>query len=110
MKGIVTFYINYHPDLGQDLVQTIEVFKQVNKDLFEAIQNESEYRVAVVPTTKEACRIEKVDFDKAFPRFVPRTHSDLEYLERRKEERAKEREMVYRELVEREKKSSKVSE
>lgn len=110
MKGIITFYINYHPDLGQDLTQTVEVFRQVNKDLFDAIAADSDYRVAIVPTTKEACRIEKVDFEKPFPRFVSRTHSDIELLERRREERAKEREVVFRELLEREKKSSKGAE
>lgn len=99
MKGIITFYINVHPDLNQDLTESIEVFRQVNKDLFESIQKESEYRIAIVPTTKEACRIEKVDFDKPFPRFVSRTHSDIDLLEKRREERSRERELVFRELM-----------
>lgn len=96
--------------MGQDLNQTIEVFKQVNKDLFDSIQNDSDYNVAIVPTTKEACRIEKIDFDKPFPRFVSRTHSDIELLERRREERAREREVVFRELMDRDKKTNKGAE
>lgn len=92
MKGILTFFINFHPELEQDVCQTIATFRQLNKDLFEEIHSNTDYRVAVVPTTKEACRIEKIDFDKPFPRTVPRNHDDIEAMERRREERYKERE------------------
>lgn len=88
MKGIITFYINIHPDLGQDMLNIVDVFRQANKELIDTINNTSEYKVAIVPTTKEACRIEKVDFDKAFPRFVSKYHMDIEEIEKRKEERA----------------------
>jgi hypothetical protein len=91
MEGIITFYINFHPDLGQDVEKTIEIFKQTNKDLIDSVNKDSGYRVAVVPTTKEACRIEKIDFNKPFPRFVSRMHTDIVELEKRKEERAAER-------------------
>lgn len=97
MKGILTFYINFHPDLGQDVSQTIEIFRQINKSLFDEINSESEYRVAIVPTTKEACRIEKIDFDKPFPRSVPKNHTEIELAEKRREERAKERELAFKE-------------
>ena len=91
MQGIITFYINWHPDIGQDHQQTIELFRQANKDLIEEIHSTTGYKVCVVPTTKESCRIEKVDFDKPYPRFVSKLHIDLADLEKRREERAIER-------------------
>ncbi len=91
MKGIITFYINFHPDLNQVAEECVEIFRQCNKDLIAKINEEGTYLVAVVPTTKEACRIEKMDFDKPFPRFVSKNHIDIAELERRKEERAIER-------------------
>jgi hypothetical protein len=90
MQGIITFYINFHPDLGQDVEKTIEIFKQMNKDLIDHINKDSGYLVAIVPTTKESCRIEKVDFDKPFPRFVP-NYTNITDAEKRKEDRAAER-------------------
>lgn len=87
MKGIITFYINYQPGLGQVAEQCIEVFRSCNKDLIEKIHNETGYHVAVIPTTNESCRLERMDFDKPFPRFVP-YHVDIAEVERRREERA----------------------
>ena len=37
------------------------------------ITEDGRYQIMFVPTTKEANRIEKVDYDEAFPRFVPRS-------------------------------------
>lgn len=91
MQGIFTFYINWHPDIGQDHQQTIDLFKQVNKDLIEQINTTTGYTVCIVPTTKESCRMEKVDFDKPCPRFVSKMHIDLADLEKRREQRAAER-------------------
>lgn len=91
MKGIVTFYINIHPTEGQDIATIVEVFKTANKDLLERVNKESDYVVAVVPTTKEACRVEKIDFEKPFPRSIPMNNKEIEALEKRREERAAER-------------------
>lgn len=96
MLGIITFYINIHPEQGQELQQTVEIFKQCNKELFEKI-NDSDYIIAVVPTTKEACRVEKIDFDKPFPRSIPRHHVEIESLEKRKVERNLERQLEFKE-------------
>lgn len=76
MIGIITFYINFHPELEQDVQQTIDMFRLCNKELFDEIKESTQYRIAIVPTTKEACRIEKIDFDKPFPRFSPRNNMD----------------------------------
>lgn len=97
MKGIVTFYINIHPSEGQDIATVIELFKQQNKEVFDKINQESDYVAAIVPTTKEACRVEKVDFDKPFPRSVPMTNKEIERIEKRREERAAERALMLKE-------------
>lgn len=76
MLGIITFYLNFHSELEQDVKQTIDMFKLCNKELFDEIKESTQYRIAIVPTTKEACRIEKIDFDKPFPRFPPRNNID----------------------------------
>jgi hypothetical protein len=91
MKGIVTFFINIHPSEGQDIATTVELFKMANKELLERINKDSEYVLAIVPTVKEACRIEKVDFDKPFPRSIPMNSKEVEYAEKRREEKAAER-------------------
>lgn len=87
MKGILTFYLNF-PDQNHDIHGLIETFRQCNKDLLKQIEDETGYKTCVVPTIKEACRIEKIDFDKPYPRFVPRTHIDLAAIEKRREEKA----------------------
>ena len=53
-----------------------EFCTKCNKELFDEIKESTQYRIAIVPTTKEACRIEKIDFDKPFPRFPPRNNID----------------------------------
>lgn len=94
MKGIIVFYVNFHPELNQDVGQTIDLMLKVNKELIEKVKEECDYQIMIVPTTKEACRVEKLDFDKPYPRFLPRTHADLAEYERRRAERetAKEKE------------------
>jgi len=72
LKGVVVFFLNYNPDIeGVTFKEQIEMFKDLNSEFIKDIQEESNYLVSVVPTTKEACRVEKVDFDHPFPRFVP---------------------------------------
>jgi CO dehydrogenase/acetyl-CoA synthase gamma subunit (corrinoid Fe-S protein) len=62
MKGLVVFYINQHPDAGQDVKATVDLFNQINREVIEKIQRECDYSVLMVPTTKESCRVEKIDF------------------------------------------------
>jgi hypothetical protein len=69
MKGIIVFYINFFPEYKQSVDDTLTLVKNHNRDLIEKVKN-SDYDVMFVPTTKEASRVEKIDFDKPFPRFV----------------------------------------
>ncbi len=91
MKGIICFYINFHPEYQQDVQATIDIVLKANQQLFEKIHKDSDYEVMVVPTTKEACRVEKIDFDKPFPRYMSRTHLDLVDFDKKKAEREETR-------------------
>lgn len=62
MKGILVFYINYHPDEGETASDCINFVHNQNLELIEALAVEADYRVMFVPTTHEACRVVKVDF------------------------------------------------
>jgi predicted transcriptional regulator len=70
LKGFVTFYINYFPDLEQNSEQLLVLMKSQNKELIERLR-EADYEVAFIITTKESTRVEKIDLDKPFPRFRP---------------------------------------
>lgn len=91
MDGIIVLYLNSHPECNQDSQQLIDVFMRTNQLLVEQIHKDTGYRVMVVPTMKEACRVEKVDFDKPFPRYTPKTHFNLLADERRRYERDRSR-------------------
>jgi hypothetical protein len=108
MKGIIAFYINFHPEYNQDIQTSIEVVIKANQSVMEKINNESEYLIMLVPTTKEACRVEKIDFDKPFPRFLTRTHLDIEAYDKKKaeKEQQKEKEKLDKEKSDREKEKS----
>lgn len=93
MKGIVVLYINFYPDHNQDITQIIKLIKETNKELFDKINDGMDYQVMLVPTTKEACRVEKIDFDKPFPRFLNKTHVDLVEVEKRKAEKYQDRQL-----------------
>lgn len=77
MKGILIFYVNTHPDQNIQPAAMVEMFKAANKELIDRVNKESDYQIAFFPCTKEACRVEKVDFDQPFPRYSPRSHHDL---------------------------------
>ena len=62
MKGIIVIYVNYHPEDGETAADCINFIHNQNKELIEAMAREADYRAMFVPTTKEACRIEKIDF------------------------------------------------
>lgn len=68
MKGLIIFYINF-PAVESDQRQGIDFLKQINKDVFDKILNETDYEVMIFPTVKEACRVEKIDFSRPFPIF-----------------------------------------
>lgn len=85
MKGLIVFYMNFWPDLNQDPQQAVDLMRRINQDVIEAIMKETDYRVMVVPCTKESCRVEKVDFDQPFPRYSQKTHVELDNRRRREE-------------------------
>ncbi len=84
IKGILNYYIYIPTEPAQDMPVIIDLFCKVNQAVFERVNRDSGYQVMVVPVTvKEACRVEKVDFDKAFPRYAKKTHIDFAEEDRR---------------------------
>ena len=79
LKGIVFFFVNMYPDLGQEIEPTLRMFKESTKSLLDRLQADGEYVVFFVPTTKEATRVEKVDYDAPFPRSVPHLMAPVQY-------------------------------
>jgi len=77
MKGYVVFYINFFPDLGQDIETIFKMIISHNKDMLDKAREHGEYEIIFVPTTKEATRVEKVDFDRPFPRFKPQSNKGI---------------------------------
>jgi hypothetical protein len=69
-KGVLMFYINFVPDSGVTVEATIDLFRNQNKELLDKFKNEGNYEICFVPTVKEATRVEKIDFDMPFPRFL----------------------------------------
>lgn len=72
-KGIITLYVNFHPEMMLDPVNVIELIRNINRDVLKRITDDGRYQLMIVPTTKEASRIEKIDYDGPFPRFVPKS-------------------------------------
>jgi hypothetical protein len=73
LKGIMVFYINMYPDLGQQLEPTLTMIKEMNRPLMDKLTEDGNYVCLLVPTTKEATRVEKVDYDSPFPRYMPQS-------------------------------------
>ena len=72
MNGVIMFFLNYNPDIdGVSIRDQVELFKELNAGFIEELERETQYRVSIIPTTKEASRVEKLDFEHPFPRFVP---------------------------------------
>lgn len=70
LQGLVVFYINVYPELGQQIETTVQLMKTMNKQLVQRLLDEGGYLSLFVPTTKEATRVEKVDYDAPFPRSI----------------------------------------
>jgi hypothetical protein len=81
LKGFITFYVNFFPDLGQDIKAILDLTANYNREAIEKVRA-ADYEVMFVATTKEASRVEKIDLDKPHPRFVANNikvdDSDLE--------------------------------
>lgn len=67
MKGILVVYVNYHE--GEDPRVKTDHWRAQNSELQQSLK-EMGYHVMFIYSTKESCRVEKIDFDKPFPRFV----------------------------------------
>lgn len=76
MKGIITVYINLKKtqkiDVSAQIDSIMTSVKEHNASLIQAVEKEGEYLVMFVPCFEEATRIEKIDFNAPFPRFLPR--------------------------------------
>lgn len=73
MKGMFIFYVNV-TDEQKSMSEIVDYIKQTNKQVFEKINKELDYEIAFFPTFKEACRVEKIDIEKPFPRFPSNVH------------------------------------
>ncbi len=69
MKGIIVFYVNFFPELQQNEVEVLEKMQKFNSNMISKIEAEG-YSCMFLATTKEATRVEKIDFDSPFPRYV----------------------------------------
>jgi hypothetical protein len=74
LKGVIVWFVNMYPDLGQSVSQTMHMIKDMNKPLLEKLAADGRYVCLMIPTTKEATRIEKVDYDSPFPRYMTKSH------------------------------------
>ena len=75
MKGFIVFYCNYYPELNQTAEVHMQIAKNQNTDLIAMLKEEG-YEVMFIPCTKESTRVEKVDLDLPYPRFVA-PHMDV---------------------------------
>lgn len=73
MNGFITLFINFTDsnDLDQDKV--LKIIKDLNKKSLDKIASDNQYDIMFVPTTKEATRVQKVDYNMPFPRLVTKT-------------------------------------
>lgn len=84
LKGIVVFFVNLYPDLGQDVKTSMNIYKEMSKPLIDGMTSDGRYVPIFAPVHKEATRIEKIDFDAPFPRFNPNTDQILKTLTKSK--------------------------
>ena len=76
LKGIIVFYINFSKDDSRNQEQFMSFIRDTNKLWIERTEKEG-YGTMFVPTVGEASRIEKIDFDFPFPRFLPATRRNV---------------------------------
>ena len=75
MDGIVFIYVNFLPDTTrEDQQAVIDLTLKMNQSVMDKINKETNYQVMIIPSDKESCRVEKLDFDKPHPRFFPKSH------------------------------------
>ena len=89
LKGIVVFFVNLYPDLGQDIKSTMSIYKEMSKNLIDNLTADGRYVAIFAPVHREATRIEKVDFDAPFPRFNPSNEAIIKTVLRPKKKNKK---------------------
>lgn len=72
LKGVISIFVNFHPEMNLDIPDIMNMIQKINSESLSATQQDGQYQVLLIPTTKEASRAEKVDWDMPFPRFVPK--------------------------------------
>jgi hypothetical protein len=70
-KGIISLFINFHPETNVDIPETLELVKELNKEVIDAVNADGRFKILIIPTVKEGSRAEKVDWDSPFPRIMP---------------------------------------
>lgn len=68
--GLINLFINFCPEVRFDIDEVLELIPSINKKAFDIISEDGRYQIMIVPTTKEASRVEKIDFEMPFPRLV----------------------------------------
>ena len=69
MKGLLVFYVNFPVDAENNIKEILTEAKEFNKEWINKI-HEVGYQIMFVPVQGESSRVEKVDFDLPFPRYV----------------------------------------
>lgn len=76
MKGFINLFVNF-PDFDPDRIDAIvQIIKRDNQEVF-ALAAKTDYPIMLIPCQDEASRIEKVDFNAPFPRFISRNAIDV---------------------------------
>jgi hypothetical protein len=73
LKGVVVWFVNLYPDLGQSVEDTMQMVKQMNKPFMDKLTEDGQYVCLLVPTVREATRVEKIDYHAPFPRYMPKS-------------------------------------
>lgn len=65
MKGLIVFYVNHHPENGDDPMTVIELIQKYNKEIIEKLTEEG-YKMVYVPTINESTRVDRVNLEGGF--------------------------------------------
>lgn len=71
--GFINLFVNFQPEVKLDVKETMNLIKEINLESLEKINQDGQYTIVIVPTTKEASRVQKIDLDAPFPRFIPKS-------------------------------------
>lgn len=72
LEGVIVFYVNFVKEEQVNRLEYLKSVRELNQIWIDRIEQEGRYAVMMVPTVAEASRVEKIDFNAPFPRFVPK--------------------------------------